>query len=96
MGLAVPRKGRACMSREQLLEEIRRNPAGRTRDEVRRLLESFGFTMRCTRHWKAKIDPGDGGPKLTVMFPNHQSVLEVYVRKVVDAIDELLLRREQT
>ena len=83
------------MSRERKLEELRRNPVGRKREEVLSLLQAFGFKVKCSTHWKAKIDPGDGGSMITVGFPNQQKVAEVYVEEVVAKIDELRDRRRE-
>lgn len=76
--------------REKLRRKLRNNPQGATMQQVESLLIQFGFTLARVRgsHHIYEYEEGDVWKQIIV--PLHgRKVKRIYVKKVVDAIDEL-------
>jgi len=76
--------------REKLRRKLRNNPENATMQEVETLLSRFGFTLAriSGSHHIYEYDVGDLWKQ--VIVPLHGSkVKKIYVKKVVEAIDEL-------
>lgn len=76
--------------REKLRRKLRNNPAGATMQEVETLLARFGFILVRVSgsHHIYEYEEGDVWKQIVV--PLHgRKVKRVYVRKAVEAIDEL-------
>jgi len=76
--------------REKLRRKLRNNPENATMQEVETLLSRFGFTLAriSGSHHIYEYDVGDIWKQ--VIVPLHGSkVKKIYVKKVVEAIDEL-------
>lgn len=76
--------------REKLRRKLRNNPENATMREVETLLSRFGFTLAriSGSHHIYEYDAGDIWKQ--VIVPLHGSkVKKIYVKKVVEAIDEL-------
>jgi predicted RNA binding protein YcfA (HicA-like mRNA interferase family) len=76
--------------REKLRRKLRNNPQGVTMQEVELLLTQFGFTLARVRgsHHIYEYEAGDVWKQIIV--PLHgRKVKTIYVKKIVDVIDEL-------
>ncbi len=78
--------------REKELEKIRRNPKDVTPQELERLAKKFGFI------WIEKTNHAAVTHKWikdTFMIPRHKPIKAVYVKRVLQYIDEIIAIEEK-
>lgn len=78
--------------KEELVEKMRCNPRNWRFEEVESLLQFYGFTMRRPKRGSHRIFTHPDLPNL-LNVPHAKPVKPVYVRKVVEFLDELSEKR---
>jgi hypothetical protein len=76
--------------RQKRLQRLRQNPTNVSLDELRQVLEDFGFEHRHTTgsHYTFNVELADGSHLLVVPF--NRPVKTIYVRKALGLIDKVL------
>ena len=77
--------------RRKIIEHMRQNPNGWRFDQVRNLLEFYGFTMRQRPGSHRVFSHPDLNSNLSI--PDKNPVKGVYVKKVIGFLDDLLEKR---
>jgi predicted RNA binding protein YcfA (HicA-like mRNA interferase family) len=76
--------------REKLRLKLRNNPKGRTKQEIETLFRQFGFVLDRVSGSHHVFVFYDGETTHRIIVPIHgQQVKSVYVRQVIEKIDEL-------
>ncbi len=82
--------------RERLRQKLRGLPADAGMRDVQTLLERFGFKWIRTRGSHHIFEYDDGERSSQVVFPLHGSkVKRIYIRRVIDLLDELFPPEEE-
>ena len=82
--------------RKKLLQKLKDNPKGRTRQDIVTLLGSFGFVLERASgsHHSFVLREGISAHRITV--PIHgQQVKSVYVKQIVEQIEALFPEQER-
>ncbi len=76
--------------REKLREKLRNRPADATMRDVQTLLEQFGFVLVRTHGSHNIFEYDDGEQCRQIVVPLHgRKVKRIYIRKVIEMLDEL-------
>jgi len=76
--------------RDKLRRKLRNNPKGRTKQEIETLLINFGFSLDRVSGSHHVFIWWDGKTHQRIVVPIHgQRVKPVYVKQIVERIDEL-------
>ncbi len=82
--------------RERLRQKLRSLPADADMRDVQTLLERFGFKFVRTRGSHHIFEYDDGKRSSQIVFPLHgNKVKRVYIRRVIEIIDELFPPEEE-
>jgi predicted RNA binding protein YcfA (HicA-like mRNA interferase family) len=73
--------------REKLRQRIKNNPNNVSFDDLRKLLEAYGFTQRPQRSGSSHFWFFKEGCGL-INVPYHRPVKQVYVRKVIQLLED--------
>ena len=80
--------------RDKLLKKIRQHPKNVSFQELRTLLEAFGFELQRTRGSHHSFVRKSGGRKRLLAVPYAHPLKAVYVRMALALIDEILAEEE--
>jgi predicted RNA binding protein YcfA (HicA-like mRNA interferase family) len=75
--------------REKRLKKIRQNPKNVPFDDLRMLLEDYGFELRRTRGSHHSFVGSIGGEKVTLVIPYNKPLNPVYVNKALGFIEQI-------
>jgi hypothetical protein len=78
---------------KKLLEDMRNSPSGWGQNDLERLLTGFGFKEKGKKH-AIYIHPDF--PDLRISVPRHNTLKEWVARDAVKAIDQLIVRKDET
>lgn len=83
--------------REKLRRKLRNNPKGRTKHDIETLLGHFGFVLDRVSGSHHIFIFVDGDVVVRIVIPIHvQQVKSVYVKQVLEKIDEVFPPDEET
>lgn len=77
--------------RRKLLERIRQNPKNVSFEDLRKLLEMYGFIFKRSRGSHCSFQGYVGGQKVPFVVPYNQPLKPVYVRKALALVDQIRL-----
>lgn len=80
--------------RKKRLERIRRNPKNVSYEELRQLLEDFGFLLYRKQGSHRQFKGDLGGKERLITIPEHKPINKRYVNDVLEIIDKILAELE--
>ena len=80
--------------REKLLKRIRHNPRNVSFQDMRTLLEAFGFELDRTRGSHHSFVGWVGEQKVSLVIPYKQPLKAIYVRRALELIGEIEAENE--
>jgi predicted RNA binding protein YcfA (HicA-like mRNA interferase family) len=75
--------------RQKRRQKIARNPKNIRFEDLRRVLEAYGFELKRTKGSHHSFVGYVGGQKVLVVIPYQRPLKEVYVKKVLAILDEI-------
>lgn len=75
--------------RQKRRHKIAQNPKHIRFEDLRRLLEDYGFELKRTKGSHHAFVGYVGEQKVTVVIPYHRPLKEVYVKKALKILDEI-------
>jgi predicted RNA binding protein YcfA (HicA-like mRNA interferase family) len=79
--------------RQKRLARLRQNPKDVTLDQLRRVIEDYGFEYRRTVGSHYTFTCVIGGETVTYVVLFHRPVKVVYVKRAIELIDEIIQER---